>query len=421
MRTQGLFLWVGLLSFSLLLVFTLGACEILVDELPMCEPGELVAPASLLPGGNEIVDTLTPTLIWNFPADCKPLGFLLEIYSPSIDTWREGYDGYSVVIDNGNARSYTTRPLQPGTMYSWRIMAYPEGPFSYTDTFSTGPQCSEADRDAYLEPILVTPANGATVGTRHTITFSTGDTYDTAQFRMAWHDPNPCIPPEGYTVEISRNANFRREDLMKLQTQTDRTTLDYFFFPLYQWHDCEVFYWRVLIGWPLARDGSDDPYENVYAYSEVWAFIVNTSPFFCPTNLMPEIPEIPIGVPPELVVEEHSSCRSGPGLDYSILDYLENGQSAFIQGRNDDSSWWYILSPNIENHCWVSGGVVALSGDLSQVPVIPVEPPPVPIITDTPAFDCSQYNNNPTACTTTAGNYCRWDASVPPNGACVNR
>jgi uncharacterized protein YraI len=125
-------------------------------------------------------------------------------------------------------------------------------------------------------------------------------------------------------------------------------------------------------------------------------------------------------LPPELIVEEHASCRSGPGLDYAVLDYIESGRAALIQGRNDDSNWWYILSPNTQAPCWISGQLVSLPEDTSLIPVIPVIPV-IPIITDTPAFNCAQYNSDPTGCETTAGNTCRWNPNIAPNGACVNR
>jgi uncharacterized protein YraI len=122
-------------------------------------------------------------------------------------------------------------------------------------------------------------------------------------------------------------------------------------------------------------------------------------------------------------VIEPAACRSGPGLDYSIVDYLEVEQAAPVQGRNDDNSWWYILSPNLGSQCWISGQLIDPTGDFSQVPVVPAPPLPLPNVTDTPAppaqFDCSQYATDPTMCD--SSNYCRWDASVPPNGACVNR
>ena len=43
-----------------------------------------------------------------------------------------------------------------------------------------------------------------------------------------------------------------------------------------------------------------------------------------------------------------------------------------IAGKNDNSTWWYIRDPNNTNvFCWISASVANISGDLSNLPVIP--------------------------------------------------
>ena len=67
------------------------------------------------------------------------------------------------------------------------------------------------------------------------------------------------------------------------------------------------------------------------------------------------------------------NCRSGPNVAYPSLDVINSGQTAVIAGKNEDNTWWYVHDPNNSNlFCWVSASVSTTSGDLSNLPVIPV-------------------------------------------------
>jgi hypothetical protein len=46
-----------------------------------------------------------------------------------------------------------------------------------------------------------------------------------------------------------------------------------------------------------------------------------------------------------------------------------------IDGRNETSTWWWIVLP-VGGHCWVSGVAVDVTGPVDDVPVIPTPPPP---------------------------------------------
>ena len=45
-----------------------------------------------------------------------------------------------------------------------------------------------------------------------------------------------------------------------------------------------------------------------------------------------------------------------------------------IDGRNADSSWWWVRIPNSVNHCWLYNENVETSGDTSKVPVVEADP-----------------------------------------------
>lgn len=79
-------------------------------------------------------------------------------------------------------------------------------------------------------------------------------------------------------------------------------------------------------------------------------------PTFTPT------PVIPIAWP----LDKGVNCRYGPGTEWVTTGSLLVGQFATIKGRNDDSSWWYVVTPNDPGTpCWVAASVTITAGNLS--------------------------------------------------------
>jgi hypothetical protein len=72
------------------------------------------------------------------------------------------------------------------------------------------------------------------------------------------------------------------------------------------------------------------------------------------------------------------NCRFGPGLVYDVIGSLLEAETAPLAGRNVDDTWWWIERLRGVGHCWVSGAVVVVGGDLSEVPVIAAPPTPTP-------------------------------------------
>lgn len=82
---------------------------------------------------------------------------------------------------------------------------------------------------------------------------------------------------------------------------------------------------------------------------------------------------------PMVTVPDSSSTainvRSGPGVDYPVLDQFKPGQRAPVTGRNPDNSWWQVsLADNSLG--WVFGELVQLSGAEEGIPVAEAPPPP---------------------------------------------
>jgi CSLREA domain-containing protein len=95
-----------------------------------------------------------------------------------------------------------------------------------------------------------------------------------------------------------------------------------------------------------------------------------------PTATPPTSPS-PSGAP-QATFLNNANCREGPGLVYDVVTSLYRGQVAQIEGRNVESSWWWIRLPGLQAHCWVAGSTVQVSGDMAAVPVFEAPPTPVP-------------------------------------------
>jgi hypothetical protein len=94
-------------------------------------------------------------------------------------------------------------------------------------------------------------------------------------------------------------------------------------------------------------------------------------------------------VPPEpctptITALVNLTCRSGPDAIYGDLGYLLQGESATVEGTNADSTWWWILNPDWQGHCWVwSGGADAacIPEDLAKIAAPPLPSPEPPACT----------------------------------------
>jgi len=337
---------------------------------------------------------------------------------------------------DGSTRSWTVGPLELATTYFWQVEPLSGsdlGPGSALQDFYTGPVCSSGDRASYSPAVLLRPFDGEVIRSSFPIHISSGGEYLSVGFPMTWDDPTTCLPPEGYTLQWSRDPTFLHVDLWASSIYLHSGTYLWFFFtPGTEWHDCERYYWRVLTG-RLDTSGapSADPYAEIYAISETWSFLINTSGLICPLDGLRIITPFPaITLPPEGVpgpgtpmadVKQPANCRSGPGMDYVVLDLIAQGTSLLINGRNQASTWWQVLDANIQRNCWLAGNVIDLSGDTNSVPVIAVA---APTPTDTPVpvgpgpVNCAQYTSN--TCPQHA-DACRWDPKAAPGGKCVNK
>jgi len=107
----------------------------------------------------------------------------------------------------------------------------------------------------------------------------------------------------------------------------------------------------------------------------------------------------PIVLPsgPSVSASSPVNVRSGPGTDYPILGQLAAGSSSDIIASDVTGDW---LEINFFGQAgWVDAAIVAVTGDLSNVPVVSEAPPPatmVPPSATAPAFATQIATTRPT-------------------------
>jgi hypothetical protein len=188
-----------------------------------------------------------------------------------------------------------------------------------------------------VAPILLSPADGTTLE---------------APPLLAWSYPDPACHPSNYRVDIASDASFADISL-GFGTQSYNETSRQWPLPA-----GSCYSWRVYAYVP---DTDGPP-------SQAWTFCLGSLATFTPSA-------------PTFLLSKDANCRLGPDTAYDPVDALPKGVSVAIQGRSEDSAWFWVLKPSGSGRCWVSASVGVASGSWLAVPVIAA--PPLPA-TDTP-------------------------------------
>jgi len=92
----------------------------------------------------------------------------------------------------------------------------------------------------------------------------------------------------------------------------------------------------------------------------------------------------PTNGPVSGTAQQNANCRTGPSIVYRNIATLLQGQSAMLEGRNEDSTWWWIPTPGaFGGHCWVWGDSLTITGAVDSVPFIAAPPTDTPLPGDT--------------------------------------
>ncbi len=212
------------------------------DESPTaCSDEDLVAPVAISPD-HIVVPDLRPVLAWEFPADCTPGAYQVQV------TDYGTYDDSDTISGGASGDATTWLPadnLLPATDYEWRIAATNGGglgPYSQSTRFWTGPLCDAATMPA---PMLAQPADGSTVDSSHP--------------PLVWTHAEGCLP-EYYSVDLSTDPGFGGPSLVADFHSPAKAVI-----PAEELADCTTYYWRVV-----AHRGAATP-----PYSSTWSFTTN--------------------------------------------------------------------------------------------------------------------------------------------------
>lgn len=404
------------------LLTALLACAILVLLLSACKPtcteAQLQAPVDLDPDGEwNVIDIDAPPpanlveFTWGYPiSTCEPDFFEMYVWT-GLEPASPGGTGrvqYDDEVSPGTWRLYWPIPLQPGNTYYWRQAACleigpgddPCGP-STVGQFFTGPECTASDE--MLPVDLISPADDATFAVTDDITF-------------AWDDPTPCLVSYVFWIQISDSPNFD-EYLRRIPLLQSVWTVPGDEIPL---EECHTYYWRIKTD---PAGAPEDPFSEVRSFyvqspGEICPMaiealpIVTVMPIVTPLPMVTTVPTVAVPKEPSVKPPQDTNCRSGPGTAYEVDDTLFAGTQAPVRGRNAESTWLQILSPNLNRLCWVWAGQPGLEiqGELGPLPVVYVEPP-----TATPV-DCESFKDQ-NSCTAVAA--CKWiPSAVAVGGRC---
>jgi uncharacterized protein YraI len=88
---------------------------------------------------------------------------------------------------------------------------------------------------------------------------------------------------------------------------------------------------------------------------------------------------LPSTCSPQVTAATIVNVRNGPGMIYSIVGSLGEGETAQVDGKNADGTWWRILDASAPGgHGWVAGSVTTTSCMNPSLPVIDVSSLPAP-------------------------------------------
>lgn len=203
---------------------------------------------------------------------------------------------------------------------------------SDTSTSTPAPASGQCTAETLIAPLLLSPADGAAV---------------TGEPLLTWSYPDTSCHPYSYAVDISSDATFTDISLGFGTLDYNETSRQW---PL---PAGQCYYWRVKAYVPDVNGPS----------SPAWRLCISDSTTATPSAAT-------------LTLLKNANCRQGPGTAYDSVDALLQGTSVAIEGRNEDSSWFWVLKPSGSGRCWISASVGTASGNWQVVPVKAAPPPP---------------------------------------------
>jgi hypothetical protein len=197
---------------------------------PTCDTASLVAPNLASPADGVLINDLSPTFQWNYPDNCNPEEYVIDL-STAPDFSGTNLGGHT---GDPSTSWYPTTPLDPATMYWWRVAprnGSTQGPYSTVRWFYTGPSCGLAN---LVAPIPEWPSQDAVV--------------QASTPGYQWNYPDAGCAPEGYHLQVSSSPDFSN-----IVTDIREGNPHIIWTPGVALADCLTYYWRVA-----AIDGASD-------------------------------------------------------------------------------------------------------------------------------------------------------------------
>jgi uncharacterized protein YgiM (DUF1202 family) len=93
-----------------------------------------------------------------------------------------------------------------------------------------------------------------------------------------------------------------------------------------------------------------------------------------PAEPSPTTPPSPTPEAAQVIAITDANVRGGPGTNYPVVGGLKESESAFVTGRNADSSWWQISFQG--GTAWIANVVVTANAQAQNAPLAEAPPPP---------------------------------------------
>ena len=396
---------------------------------PMCATASLHAPALILPGDAEVIDTLSPMLLWDYPDPCLPQGYRVDLSTdPTFaDTSLSGGTGNPGVFWGPGT------DLADCTTYYWRIAPINDttlGPFSEVNFFSTdqthscAPQANATIQGALWYDQCPLPLDTNPVP--NPLPFGCAlDAYgvDADGIRQPGEKPMfgitvnlgpgdcPAGGPLSAVTDVNGHYSFNNLTPGKYCINVNAAS---FVGPAGTGH------WSLI---PSGHEGNTyravmlAPGEMLSSQDFAWYQYSGPTPTPV-ASLTPTPTEVVSSTPTPagfvFVPGINANCHSGPGTIFDVLAVAMKGTNYPLDGRNAENTWLRIMfNPNMG--CWVLGTSGAASGDLSGLRVL-ISPP-----TPTPVVDCSVYKDQKTC---EAHPVCQWKKSLSitaPTYSCTSK
>jgi hypothetical protein len=350
---------------------------------PTCPTAALIAPLLLQPADGAHFDEANDSLIWDYPADCAPQGYRVDL-SPDpafADTSLSGGTG------NPSTRWGPGGPLTDCQVYYWRVAAINDttlGPFSAARSFvrDANGLCASPPASASISGIVWNDECAIPDGPLP-VPLPAGCVSDGAgsahgdgirqpgepgipgvQVELHW---GGCATPPVASLITDAAGHYSFDGLLTFGSYCLAVrSLDPINLPILipgQWT------------FPIGIVGAD-----AFANATVESGSILADKDFGWDYQFGGLPTpTAVSAGPAFVLDKNAFCRKGPGTMYVDVTAIPLGETVDILGRNQENGlWYYVLWAKFNAKCWVSATTGHTLGDLSLIPFLAAPPTPTP-------------------------------------------